>query len=84
MYINVPCKAGTVKEQKFKFEHRGCTLVLVANHIDGEWWSHFDLSFPAEKHRPTVWRGDGPFSTPEEAFEKAKRWALNEIEMVLE
>ena len=62
------------------FEHRGCTLVVVATNVDGEWHSHFDLKCPSHGTHYTLRGREGPYPSPQEAFEKAKQWAFQEIE----
>jgi hypothetical protein len=68
------------QQQQFKFEHRGCTLIVVVTNLDGEWSSHFDLTFPSDANQPTLWGENGPYPTAQEAFDNAKQWAIREIE----
>jgi hypothetical protein len=65
--------------ETLRFEHRGCTLIVVATNVDGEWHSHFDLKCPSGGTRYTLQGREGPYPSLEEAFEKAKQWACREI-----
>jgi hypothetical protein len=67
-------------QKTFEFEHRSCTLIVVVTNLDGEWSSYFDLAFPSDANQPTLWGENGPYRSAEEAFEKAKEWAVREIE----
>jgi hypothetical protein len=68
----------------FKFEHRSCTLIVVVTKLQGEWSSYFDLAFPLDANQPTLWGENGPYRSADEAFEKAKQWAVPEIEQRME
>jgi hypothetical protein len=67
------------ERETFKFEHRGCTLIATATKLDKLWRCHCTLTFPVEAHQPTAWVQEAPYASAEEAFEKAKQWALREI-----
>jgi hypothetical protein len=64
----------------FTFEYRGYTLTVVATNVDGEWHSHFHLKCRPDGRQYTLSGREGPYASAEEAFEKAKDWALQEIE----
>jgi hypothetical protein len=67
------------KREMFNFEHRGCRLIATATKLDKLWRCHCSLTFPPEAHQPKAWVQEAPYPSAEEAFEKAKRWALREI-----
>ncbi len=62
-----------------KFEHCGCTLIAVATKLDNLRRCNCTLTFPAEARQPTRYVQEAPYPSTEEAFEKAKQWALREI-----
>ena len=66
------------------FEHLGYTMIAVATKIDGEWHSRFDLKRPQDAKQYKVSGREGPYASSEEAFEKAKQWARQEIEQLRE
>jgi hypothetical protein len=67
------------ERETFKFEHRGCTLIAVATKLDKLWRCNYTLTFPAEANQSTRYVQEAPYPSAEEAFEKAKQWALREI-----
>jgi hypothetical protein len=40
----------------------------------------FNLAFPSDAKKNMLRADDGPFPSAEQAFEKAKEWAIREIE----
>jgi hypothetical protein len=72
------------ERKTFKFEHLGCTLIVLATNVDGEWRSHFDLAFPSDANNATLSGDGGPYSSAEEAFETTKDWARRVIEQRME
>jgi hypothetical protein len=65
------------ERETFKFEHRGCTLTLIATKLDGEWRCHFELTFPADAHQPKLWRDEIPCASAQVAFEKSKAMGVS-------
>jgi hypothetical protein len=57
---------------------------VVVTNLDGAWSSQFDLAFRLDANQPTLWGENGPYRSAEEAFEKAKEWAVREIEQQMD
>jgi hypothetical protein len=64
----------------FTFEHRGCTLTVVAGQKNGAWHTRFQMKCPIDGRQYALSGQEGPYDSVEEAFEKAKQWAFQEME----
>jgi hypothetical protein len=69
-----------MRERKnLKFAHRGYTLRIGLTNMEAGWYAYFNLKSPSNTKEATLWGEEGPYASAEEAFEKAKRWALWKI-----
>ena len=66
--------------ETFKFEHRGCTLVIGATNTEAGWLVHFHLKSRSVMKEATLWGVEGPFPSVQEAVDKASHWAIRKIQ----